>query len=217
MIIFLSTQIGIHQRVYLCFFCNFLYNIVRFIYFNRDPRVTKECALTLYRTPIDKFRFKAFDVMEVEKDEVVVTKQELLNFLEEYVELDKRIEHLADEMELGNVVFADVIMNPKHDLVAFFFDLYNDSKEFILVVKDMSKGTFVPRVFSGVDSSAAFDNFGGLYFVQKNDLERFSLLVKVNVRDQDVGKNVPTIVMEEKDPNYQFKCNENRNRKMLSN
>jgi len=103
--------------------------------------------------------------MEVEKDEVVVTKQELLNFLEEYVELDKRIEHLADEIELGNVVFADVIMSPKHDLVAFFFDLYNDSKEFILLVKDMNTKAFVPRIFSGVDSSAAFDDFGRLYFV----------------------------------------------------
>lgn len=48
------------------FYWGDIYNKFRFVYYNRDPRVTKECSLSLYRTSIEKFRFKAFDIMEVD-------------------------------------------------------------------------------------------------------------------------------------------------------
>lgn len=124
MTIFLSTQTS---NISLCNKLDFN-NCNRFVYYNRDPRVTNECGLNLYRTSIESFRFKPFDIMKVESEEVIVTKKELLNFLEDYIEFDKRVEHLADEIELNNVVYSEIIFSPQHDYIAFFFDLYNDGQ-----------------------------------------------------------------------------------------
>lgn len=63
---------------------------------------------------------------ENNEEEEVINKKEIVSFLETYIEFDKRIEHLVDEMELGNVIFSEIIFSPEHDLISFIFDVYNN-------------------------------------------------------------------------------------------
>lgn len=56
--------------------------------------------------------------------------------------------------------------------MAIFFDVYNDEKEFVLVIKDMETGEFFPSIITEVSDSVAFDHFNNFYFIRKSELER---------------------------------------------
>ncbi|KAL4435988.1 hypothetical protein ABPG74_022223 [Tetrahymena malaccensis] len=191
----------------------------KFIYYNRDPRVTKECPLSLYRTSLQKFKFKPFDIMEVNpennEEEQVINKQEILNFLENYLEFDKRIEHLADEIELGNVMFQEIIYSPEHDYISFIFDIYNNNQEYIMIIKDMNSKKFIPRIFSNIDDTVAYDCFDNIYLSQKNDLGRFSIISSLNLKDPEISKIQPKTIIEEKNPNFQFRIRQISNKDVI--
>lgn len=70
--------------------------------------------------------------------------------MESYIEFDKRIEHIADEMELGNVMFSEIIFSPDHDYISFIFDVYNNGEENIMIIKDMKSKKYIPRIFSNI-------------------------------------------------------------------
>lgn len=71
-----------------------------------------------------------------------------------------------------------------------------------MLVKDMSTRKFIPRIFSNMHESIAFDNFKNIYLSLKNDLGRFSIIAKFNLLHENISTMSPTPLIQEKNPNF---------------
>ncbi|EGR28946.1 prolyl oligopeptidase family protein, putative [Ichthyophthirius multifiliis] len=178
----------------------------KFIYYNQDL----DNVLNIFRVSNENFLNKPLSIKDLQKEEIlsVLTKQEIINFLENYIEFDKRIEYLADELELQTVYYKNIIFNKNHDKIAFVFDIYNNNEEYICIVKDLKKNQLIQRIISNIHYQLAFDDFDNIYFVQKNDLKRYSTLSYLNLEDKNISIIQPIKILDEKNPNFQLQRNE---------